>query len=127
MAAQAGTPVPEVLPDRAEWEYAARGGPANDSYTYSGSYDIEAVAWYTSNSGSMTHPVKKKDPNSAGIYDMSGNVWEWCWDIYSSSNRVIRGGGWDRSASDCAVSSRYEGDPRNRNSYDGFRIVRKAD
>ncbi len=119
------------LPTETEWEQAA-----NDGHTYSGSETVGDVAWYADNSGTgggsylsggRPHEVKTKAPNSLGLYDMSGNVWEWCWDIYSSSNRVIRGGGWDRSASDCAVSSRGEGDPRNRNSYDGFRVVRKAD
>jgi formylglycine-generating enzyme required for sulfatase activity len=97
--------------------------------------NVGDVAWYADNSGTgggsylsggRPHEVKTKAPNSLGLYDMSGNVWEWCWDIYSSSNRVLRGGCWDRSASDCAVSSRIDGDPRNRNSYDGFRVVRKA-
>ncbi len=119
------------LPTETEWEQAA-----NDGHTYSGSETVGDVAWYADNSGTgggsylsggRPHEVKTKAPNSLGLYDMSGNVWEWCWDIYSSPNRVIRGGGWDRSASDCAVSSRGEGDPRNRNSYDGFRVVRKAD
>lgn len=112
------------LPTEAEWEQAA-----NDGHTYSGSDDIEAVAWYDGNSGSRTHEVKTKAPNSAGIYDMSGNVWEWCWDKYSatSSDRVGRGGSRRDSASVCAVS--FRGDLYGTERYDnrGFRVVRKAD
>ncbi len=120
------------LPTGAEWEYAAKGGPANDSYTYSGSNDIDAVAWYSSNSGDgggstnkKSHPVKTKEPNSAGIYDMSGNVREWCWDA-SSSNRDYCGGSWDSGAEVCAVSTRYSNYPYNRSSRIGFRVVRTA-
>ncbi|MBQ3688126.1 MAG: SUMF1/EgtB/PvdO family nonheme iron enzyme, partial [Treponema sp.] len=112
------------LPTEAEWLAAA-----DDGHTYSGSDDIEAVAWYDGNSGSRTHEVKTKAPNSAGIYDMSGNVWEWCWDAdASSSNRVYRGGSWDYSASYCTiVSGRSDNSPHHRsNSGIGFRVVRKA-
>ena len=121
------------LPTEAEWEYAAKGGPANDSYTYSGSNDIDAVAWYSSNSGDgggstnkKSHPVKTKEPNSAGIYDMSGNVWEWCWDE-DGSLRVIRGGRWYDGVGYCAVSYRFSYSPDSRFSLLGFRLVRNAD
>ena len=112
------------LPTETEWEQAA-----DDGHTYSGSDDIVAVAWYDGNSGSKTHEVKGKQANSAGIYDMSGNVREWCWDKYSasSSERVLRCGSWNSSAYICAVSYRGSNKPGYRYSYMGFRVVRKAD
>lgn len=70
------------LPTEAEWEYAAKGGNRSMEYKYSGSNEIDAVAWYIANSGDMTHPVGQKQPNELGIYDMSGNVYNWCWDWY---------------------------------------------
>lgn len=114
------------LPTEAEWEYAARGGNKAQGYLYSGSNTISDVAWYTSNSSNTTHPVKTKQPNELGIYDMSGNVWEWCsdWDgSYSSSaqtdpvgpssgsNRVLRGGSWNHSATCCRVAYRNANTP----------------
>lgn len=110
------------LPTEAEWEYAARGGNKAQGYLYSGSNTIGDVAWYTSNSSSTTHPVKTKQSNELGIYDMSGNVWEWCADWYGSysssaqtdpvgpssgSYRVLRGGGWFNNATYCRVAFRY--------------------
>ena len=102
------------LPTEVEWEYAARGGNQSQNYTYSGSNNIGEIAWYTNNSGSQTHPVAQKQPNELGLYDMSGNVYEWCQDYYSSSysqprnssNRVFRGGSLDVSASGCRVVHR---------------------
>ena len=129
------------LPTEAEWEYIARGGNGltGTQTTYSGSGNIDDVAWYTSNSGSKTHEVKKKTANSLGIYDMSGNVWEWCWDWYgnisestgaagssSGSGRVSRGGCWCLDASFCTVSRRNYYYPYNRYNYVGFRVVRTA-
>ena len=128
------------LPTEAEWEYAAKGGnrsPGN--YTYAGSNNVDSVAWYANNSGNSTHPVGTKAPNSLGLYDMSGNVWEWCWDWYGSysskaqnnplgassgSDRVLRGGSWGDSAGD--VRSAYRGYliPRGRGEILGFRLVR---
>ncbi|MDD4847638.1 MAG: formylglycine-generating enzyme family protein [Bacteroidales bacterium] len=126
------------LPTEAEWEYAARGGNKSNGYKYSGSNTIGNVGWYTDNSGSKTHPVGQKTPNELGIYDMSGNVWEWCQDWYgdyssnsqtnptgpsSGSYRVLRGGSWGDDARDCRVSYRNIGAPGNRNSSRGFRVL----
>jgi formylglycine-generating enzyme required for sulfatase activity len=113
------------LPTEAEWEYAAREGTKRSRYDYSGSGDIEEVAWYTANSGSETHPVGQKNPNAVGIYDMTGNVWEWCQDCYDSSCslRVHRGGSWLRPAQYCRVAYRISSSPSNRHSNIGFRLV----
>jgi formylglycine-generating enzyme required for sulfatase activity len=126
------------LPTEAEWEYAARGGNRSQGYLYSGSNDIGEVAWYAGNSGNKTHPVGQNRPNELGLYDMSGNVWEWCndrWEHYptgvlmnpkgatTGSNRVIRGGGWNFTAETCRVAFRSNFPPDLR-SYDlGFRVV----
>ena len=127
------------LPTEAEWEYAARGGNNSQGYKYSGSNTIGNVAWYDNNSNSQTHNVKTKSPNELGIYDMSGNVWEWCQDRYNSnyysnspqtnptgpstgSYRVRRGGCWGYLAKDCRVSNRYYRDPFDRGSDLGLRL-----
>ena len=127
------------LPTEAEWEYAARGGNKSKGYKYAGSNTISDVAWYTSKSGITTHPIKTKQPNELGLYDMSGNVWEWCSDWYGNyssspttnptgpatgSNRVLRGGGWGGYAADCRVSTRYDGTPDFRSIGYGFRLSR---
>lgn len=119
------------LPTEVEWEYAARGGELSKNYTYSGSDNINDVAWYNGNSGSKTHPVAQKQPNELGLYDMSGNVWEWTSDWYSSnysssrnsSFRVIRGGGWGNSASNCRVAYRINYAPSYRYYDLGFRLA----
>ena len=126
------------LPTEAEWEYAARGGNKSKGYKYAGSKTIGDVAWYTSNSSSETHPVKQKAANELGLYDMSGNVYEWCQNRYSSysssaltnptgpssgSYRVNRGGCWVSSAKNCRVSNRGSDTPSNSYSYIGLRLA----
>ena len=128
------------LPTEAEWEYAAKGGNKNFlTYLYSGSSSVGAVAWYDGNSGKTTHPVGTKAANDLGIYDMSGNVYEWCWDWkgdYSSggqtdpmgavsvANRVNRGGSWISSARYVRSSYRSNHGPSDRSGILGFRLVR---
>jgi len=128
------------LPTEAQWEYAARGGNGSPgNFTYAGSDTIDNVAWYLDNSGNKTHEVGKKAPNGLGLYDMSGNVFEWCWDWYGSysssaqtdpigtsfgSDRVERGGSWGSDAE--YVRSAYRGIyyPNCRLNFIGFRLVR---
>ena len=133
------------LPTEAQWEYAARGG---QGFKYSGSDDASAVGWYDSNSSPLTHPVKRKQKNGYGLYDMSGNVWEWMLDEWhgsysgapsngdqpwgsiptcstrcdqGSSRRVNRGGGWGNGAEFLRVTIRYRDDPDDREGTLGFR------
>ncbi len=110
------------LPTEKEWEYCAKGG---QNYTYAGSNNIKEVAWYDKNSGGSTHKVKGKKANGYGLYDMSGNVWEWCQDKWysSSSIRVLRGGSWFINANYCRVASRYNNYPYNSSNSNGFRVV----
>ena len=122
------------LPTEAEWEYAAK---ANQNTKYSGSDDLETVAWYNENSDNETHPVGKKAANAWGLYDMSGNVWEWCSDWYgayssgsqsnptgatSGTDRVLRGGSWNDNPVYCRVAYRYDF-PGDRDLRYGFRLV----
>lgn len=126
------------LPTEAQWEYAARGGYKSKGYTYSGSNAIDDVAWHWYNSDRTTHPVKTKAPNELGIYDMSGNVWEWCSDWYGDYSsaaqtdptgpatgyyRVGRGGSWDNDATYCRVAFRGNSTPTNRFSHLGLRLA----
>ena len=126
------------LPTEAEWEFACRGGNNSRGYKYSGSNYIDNVAWYWDNSGKKTHPVATKLPNELGIYDMSGNVWEWCSDWYdkyssgaqanpkgpeSGSCRVFRGGGWGSYAGYCRSSNRGYNTPTHRHDRLGLRLA----
>ena len=127
------------LPTEAEWEYAAGGGQLSRSFTYSGSETLNDVAWFDGNSGNTTKPVGGKRENELGIFDMSGNVWEWCWDWYgdnvgigrnpkgsgSGDVRVLRGGSWNNNDNYCRSSDRYYYCPNCCGSrYGGFRILR---
>jgi uncharacterized caspase-like protein len=127
------------LPTEAEWEYAARGGRSSRGYTYAGSNDAAAVAWYGNNSGVKTNPVGTKAANELGLHDLSGNVWEWCWDwmgAYSAvaqtdptgsasgTHRVRRGGGWILGASRTRSADRNGLTPDDRTNFLGLRLVR---
>ena len=140
------TQKPYRLPTETEWEYAARGGPywAAENYRYAGSDDLGQVGWYAENSGKETHEVGLLLPNALGLYDMSGNVWEWCADWFSDEwyaesaargtvknptgpeqgvTRVYRGGSCFDDAQACRAAYRYHSGPAYRNDYIGFRLV----
>ena len=127
------------LPTEAEWEYAARGGNKNSGSIYSGSNEISAVAWHKNNSDGRTHEVGKKQPNVLGLYDMSGNVWEWCLDNYSyyssiinltnpintreSLSRSLRGGSYNEYDVKLRLGFRTGNTPDSRSADRGFRLV----
>ena len=129
------------LPTEAEWEYAARGGENSNGFRYAGSDNINDVAWYEGNSDSKPHPVGQKQPNELGLYDMSGNLVEWCGDRYGDypkekqtnpqgpdegTYRVLRGGGWGFVAQRCRVSHRLRANADARSGSYGFRIALSA-
>jgi formylglycine-generating enzyme required for sulfatase activity len=129
------------LPTEAEWEYAARGGSRSQGYWYSGSSTLADVAWYSYNSGLKTKPVGTRKPNELGIYDMSGNVWEWVEDDWHGnymsaltdgrawvnsvrgSERVCRGGSWGAAPLYCRAAYRFDGMPVERLASTGFRLA----
>ena len=126
------------LPTEAEWEYAARGGNQSKHYKYSGSNNINDVAWHGGNSDGKTHAVKTKAPNELGIYDMSGNVWEWCEDLYddyspipqtapkgaiTGTKYINRGGCWDVDSRNCRVTYRNSFTSSYRSYYIGLRLA----
>ncbi len=129
----------------AEWEYAARGGKYSKGYKYAGSDNLDEVAWTIANSGEKSHPVASKKPNELGLYDMSGNVYEWCEDKYlmydgkepQYSQKMLksdikrefhieRGGCWNYGPTMCRVSYRHAGNYTHMYAYDGFRIALTA-
>jgi formylglycine-generating enzyme required for sulfatase activity len=126
------------LPTEAEWEYASRGGKRSKGYKYSGSDNLNSVAWFKSNSEDTTHDVGRKFPNELGLYDMSGNVLEWCQDWYDSykydaknnpsgpskgSYRVNRGGSWNFITGLCRVSNRHDNSPGSTYDFLGLRLA----
>ena len=130
------------LPTEAEWEYAARGGNMSQNYKYSGGNDIDSVAWHGGNSSNKTHAVATKSPNELGLYDMSGNVWEWCYDWYGScsdapqtnpigpssgSRHVIRGVGWRKYSEPWTVFHRISGTPGYNSNRLGLRLAMSID
>ena len=128
------------LPTEAEWEYSCRAGTTTTYYSGDTEADLARVAWYIDNSKNTTHPVGQKEPNKFGLYDMHGNVWQWCQDWYSEdyygkseaenpagpaqgSYRLLRGGSWGGSPVDCRSAGRGGSNPDFRFYYFGFRIV----
>ena len=126
------------LPTEAEWEYAARGGQLSHGYIYAGSDLADSVAWQSEFDAEKPHQVATKRPNELGLYDMSGNVWEWCADWYGpyseksqhnpdgpskGDSKVIRGGSWGSSAEYCRATLRFRRSPQNRTYYYGLRLA----
>ena len=125
------------LPTEAEWEFAARGGNKSKGHKYAGSNNIDNVAWYNDNSNGQTHPVATRLPNELGIYDMNGNVWEWCQDKYknytpsslanpqepsTSLLLILKGGSWHSIKKGCRISTRFGSTPNSCSNYLGFRL-----
>jgi formylglycine-generating enzyme len=130
------------LPTEMEWQYAARGGNKTHDFTYSGSNYVTAVAWYSGNSDLALHSTGTRTSNELGLYDMSGNVWEWCWDIYaadypagtqnnphgvtSGTTRVSRGGAYNTGSASCQVNYRNSTNPSSNVFGHGFRLCRTS-
>ena len=117
------------LPTSEEWEYAAKGGVkthGSESYKYAGSDNIDEVAWYSENSGDRTHHVGQKKPNELGLYDMSGNVWEWTETRFGGSNRCSRGGSCYSSDNPCKIDNQYNINAFNSYNFLGFRVCRSS-
>jgi len=129
------------LPTEAEWEYACRAGSTTCFCFGISESGLNAYAWYDKNSKGRTHPVGRKKPSAWGLYDMHGNVWEWCQDWYgdypsgsvtnpigpsSGSNRVVRGGSWLNPASGCRAANRAVNSPERGCNYIGFRLLRES-
>lgn len=133
------------LPTDAEWEYAAKGGQKSKKFTYSGGNDLDLIAWYAANSEKAPKEIGTKLANELGLYDMSGNVWEWCWDYYSpiyhkvekrenptgpdrGEKRCIRGGSWDSSKLEYLdpAKNQLNWNPKTTNEFFGFRVVRSV-
>ena len=129
------------LPTEAEWEFAAKGGNVTKDFKYSGHDRSDVIAWYKKNSDGGTHPVGTKLANELGIYDMSGNVWEWCWDWYNKdfyltesgdnpkgpergTERCLRGGSWDSSQYSLRSANRLKDTPYKKTEFYGFRLAR---
>jgi len=129
------------LPTEAEWEFAAKGGNKSGGFQYAGSDSIDEVAWHKENSRFKTHPVKEKKPNELGLFDMSGNVYEWCWDWFGESyfadspdedpkgpetgeRKILRGGCWYSEAKHSVIGARVHADPNGQGANVGFRLCR---
>jgi len=129
------------LPTEAEWEYAAKGGKTSKKTKYSGGDEADKIAWHKSNSNGAPHTVGTKLPNELGIYDMSGNVWEWCWDWYNQDyylieagnnpkgpemgeRRSVRGGSWDSKTGYLRPANRISTYPNKTHEFYGFRVAR---
>ncbi|MFZ9736563.1 MAG: formylglycine-generating enzyme family protein, partial [Prochlorotrichaceae cyanobacterium] len=135
---------PIDLPSETQWEWAARGATQSQGYTYAGSNILDEVGWYESNSYRTTHPVGQKKPNELGLYDMSGNVWEWCKDHWTAKVeelpvdgtpltrgghpglRLLRGGSWYGASRGCHSTSRVLNNPDNRYPFNGFRVAARS-
>jgi formylglycine-generating enzyme required for sulfatase activity len=129
------------LPTEAEWEFAAKGGTLSKGFKYSGSNSLDDIAWHKGNSTGTPHTIGTKLPNELGLYDMSGNVWEWCWDWYNKdfyklekgdnprgpemgNRRSVRGGSWDSQANYVRPANRISTEPNKTHEFYGFRVAK---